>query len=155
MNKIEKIVIHAGVGKLRQKDKFEEKVLPEIERELALITGQKPARRQAKKAIAGFKTRIGNIIGLQVTLRKKRMDDFMSRLNNIAFPRVKDFRGIEEKNIDKDGNLNVGFKDQFAFPEIDINESKVHFGFQVTIVPKRKKREGAVEMYKEMGVPMK
>ncbi len=152
---LEKIVVNIGVGKLRNLQHFEEKVLPEIIQEVALITGQKAALRPAKKAIASFKTRVGDIIGLRATLRGTRMNDFLTRINNIVFPRVRDFRGVNLKNIDLDGNLNIGFREQFVFPEINIEKSKINFGLQVTLVPYIKNREKAIELYRNLGVPLK
>ncbi|MEK7624249.1 MAG: 50S ribosomal protein L5 [Patescibacteria group bacterium] len=152
---IEKIVVNVGVGKLRQRGQFEEKIFPEIVQEVSLITGQKPISRPTKKAIAGFKTRIGDIIGLKVTLRGKRMFDFFSRFVNVVLPRIKDFRGLELKSVDSSGNLSVGIEDQLVFPEIDADSTKVDFGLEVTIVTKTKNREKAIELYKELGVPLK
>lgn len=153
---LEKIVVNVGVGKQRgQNMQFDEKVLPEIMAELALITGQRPSPRQAKKAIAGFKTRTGDIIGLQVTLRGKRMQDFFTRIIRMVLPRVKDFRGLDPKNVDHSGNLNIGFREQYVFPEINIEKSKVHFGLQVTIVPADKNRAKAIAFYKSAGVPLR
>ncbi len=152
---MEKIVVSVGLGKLRNQPSFEDKVLPAVEGELAVITGQKPARRQAKKSIAGFKTRTGDIIGLQVTLRGKMMADFLKRLVNLVIPRVKDFRGIDPKNIDERGNLNVGFREQFVFPEISAEKSRVNFGLQVTMVVFAKNRNDAIEFYRSIGVPLK
>ena len=119
---LEKIVVNAGIGKLKNQANFEEKVLPEIMKEIASITGQKPATRKAKKSIAGFNSREGDVIGLQVTLRRSRMDDFIKKLVTVIFPRVKDFRGLDMKNIDTHGNLNVGFHDQYVFPEINLDK---------------------------------
>lgn len=153
---LSKIVVNVGVGKLRgQNAQFDEKALPELMNELALITGQRPAPRQAKKSIAGFKTRTGDVIGLQVTLRGKRMQDFFTRIVRIVLPRVKDFRGLDLKNIDHAGNLNIGFREQYVFPEINVEKSKVHFGLQVTIVPTTKNREQAIAFYRSAGVPLK
>lgn len=152
---IEKIVVNIGIGKLTQRAQFKDKVLPEVIKELSVITGQKPAPRQAKKPIANFKTRTGDTIGLQVTLRGTRMEDFFKKLIHIALPRVKDFRGISIDNIDEHGNLNVGFREQYVFPEIDIDHSIVNFGLQVTIVPKIKNRVKAIDFYKSSGVPLK
>ena len=154
-NNIEKIVINVGIGRQSQQPTFKEKILPEIMTELALITGQKAAARQAKKAIANFKTRVGDVIGLQVTLRGRRMEDFLTRLISVVFPRVKDFRGLELSAIDKLGNLNIGFREQYVFPEIHIEKSKTHFGLQVTIVPVNRRREKAVELYYALGIPLK
>jgi large subunit ribosomal protein L5 len=155
IGEIEKIAVNAGIGRLRQQGQFEEKILPEVMQELALITGQKPISRPAKKAIAGFKTRTGDIIGLKVTLRGKRMSDFLTRFINAVLPRIKDFRGLELKSIDSSGNLSVGIEDHLVFPEIDADKSKVDFGLEVTIVPKIKNREKAIELYRELGVPLK
>ncbi len=153
--KIEKIVVNVGVGRLRQQGQFEEKILPGIIQELSLITGQKPAKRSAQKAIAGFKTRIGDIVGLKVTLRGQRMVDFFTRFVNVVLPRIKDFRGLEIKNVDARGNLSVGVENQLSFPEIEADKSKVDFGLEVTIVSKIKNREKALDLYYEIGVPLK
>ena len=153
--KLEKIVVNVGIGRLVQQSNFQEKILPEIIGELTLITGQKPSPRGAKKSIAGFKTRTGDIVGLQVTLRRKRMNDFLKRLTEISLPRVKDFRGISLRNVDGGGNLNIGFKEQYVFPEIKAETSKVHFGLQVTFVPILKNREKAIDLYRRLGVPLK
>ncbi|MCP6720386.1 MAG: 50S ribosomal protein L5 [Patescibacteria group bacterium] len=152
---LEKIVINVGLGRLRQQSNFEEKSLPEIIKELALITGQKPAPRQAKKSIAGFKTRAGDIIGLQVTLRGKRMEDFFTRVISFVLPRVRDFRGLDLKNVDTGGNLNIGFREQFVFPEISADKSKVNFGLQVTAVSVFESRDEAIDFYRSIGVPLK
>jgi large subunit ribosomal protein L5 len=152
---IEKIVINVGVGKKSQDGSFENKILPEIEKNLEIITGQKPTKRKAKQSIAGFKLRAGQIVGLKVTLRKKRMEDFLLKLIHFTLPRVKDFRGINLKNIDQNGNLNIGFKEQFVFPEIIPEKVNVVFGLQVTIVPKEQKREKAIDFYRRIGIPLK
>ncbi len=152
---IKKIVVNAGLGKLRNLSAFEEKVLPEVEKEIALITGQKPSRRPVRISVAGFKTREGDIVGLQVTLRGKRMEDFLARLINFTLPRVKDFRGLALENVDHSGNLNIGFKEQFVFPEIAAEKSKVSFGLQVTMVADFKNRDKAIDFYRSVGVPLK
>lgn len=151
----EKAVVNIGVGRLRQQAQFEEKILPEIMQELAMITGQKPSPRPTKKAIAGFKTRTGDIVGLKTTLRRKRMIDFIKKIVFIVLPRVRDFRGISIKNIDSTGNLNIGLKEQYVFPEISPEKSKVNFGLEITIVPKTKTRGKAIELYKSSGFPLK
>jgi len=153
--KIEKIVVNVGLGKLRSQPNFEEKLLKEVEKEIALITGQKPAIRRAKKSIAGFKIRKGEVVALQVTLRGKRLVDFFIKLVSIVLPRVKDFKGIDLHQIDQNGNLNIGLKEQFVFPEIQADQSKVNFGLQITIVPKPEYRKKAVVLYEELGVPLK
>ena len=154
-NSLEKIVISAGIGKFAERSQFKDKVLPEIQKDIARITGQKPAVRQARKAISNFKTRVGDPIGLQVTLRGRRMQDFFTRINRVVLPRVKDFRGIDVKNVDHGGSLNIGFREQYVFPEIDMDRSTISFGLQVTIVPIVKERARAIDFYREEGVPLK
>lgn len=150
-----KLVVNSGVGKLRNQAQFDDKILPEIEKELATITGQLPAERKAKKSISSFKIREGEVVGLQVTLRKQRMRDFLSKVVNVVLPRVKDFRGLELSCVDQDGNLNFGFREQTVFPEINPEKSRIAFGIQVTVVPKNKDREAAIELYRSLGVPLK
>ncbi len=150
-----KVVVNCGIGKLRGQSQFDEKVLPEIEKELAAITGQKPAERAATKSISTFKIREGEVVGLQVTLRKQRMMDFLAKVVSIVLPRVKDFRGLELSNVDHDGNLNFGFREQTVFPEINPERSRVSFGVQVTVVPRNKDREAAIALYRSLGVPLK
>lgn len=152
---LEKIVVNVGVGRLRQQANFDDRILPDILKELASITGQKPATRAARKSIAGFKVRENEIVGLQVTLRGSRMENFLKLTVAAAFPRVKDFRGVEVSQVDQNGNLNVGFKDQYVFPEINPEKSRVPFGLQVTLVPRVKNREAAIDFYRSFGVPLK
>ncbi len=152
--KVAKVVVAVGLGKARQKDAhFEDKVLPDLVRELAAITGQLPRVTKAKKSIAGFKVRQGESVGLQVTLRGARMRDFLAKVLRIALPRVRDFRGIRQTSIDGEGNLSIGFRDQMVFPEVNPETSKVNFGLQVTIVPNRNPGSGAVDFYRGEGVP--
>lgn len=150
--KIEKVVVNVGIGSSTLKD---EKVQELIAKNLALITGQKPVPTQAKKAISSFKTRKGMIIGLKVTLRGKRMFDFLFRLINVAIPRIRDFRGLDPKSIDQGGNLNIGIKEYIIFPEISTEDVKRIFGLEVTIVTNAKKREEALELFKLLGFPIK
>jgi large subunit ribosomal protein L5 len=152
---LEKIVINVGIGRLSQKPQFKDKVLPEVMEQLAKIAGQRGAVRRSKKSISNFKTRAGDPVGIQITLRGKKMEDFFEKLIHIAFPRVKDFRGIDEKSIDEMGNLNIGFREQYVFPEINIDRSNVSFGMQVTVVPLDKHRVRAIDFYKSSHVPLK
>ena len=116
---LEKIVVNVGVGRQSAQPSFEEKVLPQVMKDLASMTGQKAQIRPAKKSIAGFKTREGQTVGLKVTLRRKRMVDFFERLVRIALPRVRDFGGINLDSVDEQGVLNIGIKEQVVFPEIN------------------------------------
>ncbi len=153
---LEKIVVNTGVGRLATSNAhFEEKILPEVIAEFKAITGQKPALRKARASIAGFKLRQGTVVGMNATLRGKRMRDFLYRLNSIVFPRVRDFRGIDPKTIDSTGNLTIGIKEHTSFPEIIPENSKVDFGLEVTIVPKIRRTEGAAAFYELLGIPFK
>jgi len=155
-HKLEKIIVSTGVGRARQGNaQFDEKILPEIVKELGIIVGQRPALKGAKKSIAGFKSREGDIVGLMATLRGRRMEDFLSRFINIALPRVRDFRGIDTKNFDSRGNLTIGVKEHIVFPEINPESSKVNFGLEVTFVAGTKNKEEGVEFYRRLGLPIK
>lgn len=145
------MVINIGLGRALKDEKFMEIAL----RDLALITGQKPKTTLAKKSIANFKTRKGQIVGAIVTLRGKRMRDFLSRLINIALPRTRDFRGISLKSLDKNGNLTIGIKEHIVFPEISGEEIRNIFGFEITVVVKAKNRDEAIKLYKTLGFPIK
>jgi len=149
--KIGKVVISVGIGKVTKDDKFIEKIV----RDLGLLSGQKPVFRKAKKSISGFKTRQGMNIGLLVTLRGKRMYDFIDRLIHVALPRSKDFRGIEQKNFDNMGNLNLGIKEHSIFPEIHYESLKDIFGLEITVVITARDRGRGIELLKLMGFPVK
>ena len=152
---LNKIVVATGVGKLRQHPKFKDTILPDITNDLKTIIGQKPATRGAKKSMANFKTRTGDVIGLVITLRGKRMNDFLSRLINVALPRVRDFRGIDPKNFDSNGNLSIGIKEHTIFPEINPEKTTTTFGLQVTFVGNTKNKEEGIDLAKRLGIPLK
>ncbi|TSD05020.1 MAG: large subunit ribosomal protein L5 [Parcubacteria group bacterium Greene0714_36] len=147
--RLEKAIVHTGVGKIR-----EDKDQQEIRKFLTLITGQKPAARVAKKAIAAFKTRRGLVIGYQVTLRGKRMYDFLSRLVTVALPRTRDFRGIPESACDGRGNLTIGVREHIVFPEMINEDYRLLFGMEVTVVTTAKRREHGIALLKMMGFPL-
>lgn len=152
---LEKVVVATGVGRMRQRPGFEANILPEIQKELALITGQKPSLRRAKKSVAGFKIREGDLVGLSVTLRGKRMNDFVRRLVEVALPRIRDFRGIEPSQIDKQGNLTIGFREHIVFPEVNPDETKIDFGLEVTLVTNTNDRAESIKLFRELGIPLK
>ncbi len=154
-HRLEKIVVATGVGKLRGRPQFEENLLPEIIKELSLITGQKPEITKAKQSVAGFKIREGDIVGLKVTLRGQKMKDFLTRLIGFVLPRIRDFRGIDPKSIDSGGNLTIPIKEHIVFPEINPDEVKIDFGLEVTLVSNAKSAEEGLSFYKELGVPLK
>jgi len=149
--KIDKVVINVGVGKVAKDDKF----IGKVEKDLGLLSGQKPVFRKAKQSISGFKLREGMNIGLMVTLRGKRMYDFIDRLVNVALPRSKDFRGIDPKNFDDSGNLNLGIKEHSIFPEIHYESLKDIFGLQITVVTTAGNREQGIELLRLVGFPIK
>lgn len=148
--RLQKVIISAGVGSFKDKTKF--KV---VEDRLAKITGQKAAVRGAKVSIANFKSRQGDTVGYQVTLRGQRMYDFLERLINIALPRTKDFRGISPDSADEMGNYTLGIKEHTIFPETTDEELKDVFGFAVTIVTTAKSREEVVKFLTHLGFPFK
>lgn len=152
---LEKIVVNAGIGRFSSQPDFPNKILPSVMAEMGMITGQKPMICAAKKSIAGFKLREGTVIGLKTTLRKKRMAEFLRKLINAALPRVRDFRGINTKSVDANGNLTIGLKEHWIFPEVNLETSKVNYGLEITLVPKIRDRIKALELYKELGIPFK
>ena len=154
-NFLEKVVIDVGVGRLSQQPNFEEKALVQVMNDVASITGQRPQVRRAKKSIAGFKTREGQIVGVKVTLRRKKMVDFFEKLVKIILPRVRDFTGIEQTTVDKAGVLNLGIKEHTVFPEINPEKSPITFSFGIAIVPKKRNRGEAMKTYFELGVPLR
>ena len=147
-----KVVVSVGTGKSSRKDRQKNDFV--IGR-LAKITGQKPALRGAKKSIAAFKLREKEPIGVMVTLRGKRMYDFLDRLLNIAIPRMRDFRGFERKSVDAMGNLTLGIREHNIFPETSGEELKDVFGLAVTIVTSAKTREEAIRFFEAIGVKFK
>jgi len=146
-----KAVVNVGFGRHTKEKGYIDYVVDSLSR----ITGQKPILTKARKSISSFKIREGNIIGASVTLRGSRMYDFVDKLINISFPRVRDFRGISEKSVDKQGNLSVGFKEHLAFPEIKADEVENIFGLEVSLATSAKKREEGLELFRLMGFPFK
>ena len=131
------------------------KVLDALTGEIAMITGQKPVPTRAKKAIAAFKLRKGIPLGCMVTLRKKRMYEFMDRLVNVALPRVRDFRGISSKSFDGRGNYTLGLKEQVIFPEINFDKVDKARGLNITFVTSAKDNESARTLLAELGMPFR
>lgn len=148
--RIKKVVISVGVGS--QKDKAKIKL---IEDRLAKITGQKAAERSAKVAIANFKSRQGDLVGYQVTLRGARMNDFLEKLIHISLPRTKDFRGINRESADEMGNYTFGIKEHTIFPETADEELKDVFGMAVTVVTTAKSKEEVQDFLEYLGFPFK
>jgi len=149
--KIEKIVVNMGVGEAVQNIKALENAMED----LALITGQKPSVRRAKRSEAGFKLRKGMPIGAKVTLRRDRMWDFLDRLISIALPRVRDFKGLSPKSFDGRGNYNFGLEEQTVFPEIDYDKVDKIRGMNITIVTTAETDEEAKALLELLGFPFR
>ena len=147
--KLDKIVINVGCGEAKD----DQKKIDAIMGDLAQITGQKPIVCRAKKAIANFKLREGNIIGVKVTLRNDTMYEFLDRFFNVALPRVRDFRGINPNSFDGRGNYSVGLKEQLIFPEIEYDKIDKIRGMDIIMVTTAKTDEEARELLKLMGAP--
>ncbi len=149
--KLLKIVVNIGVGEVVSDSKAINKAIED----LTLITGQKPAVTKAKKSIAGFKLRKGLNIGCKVTLRKKRMYEFLDRLIFIALPRVRDFKGLSKKSFDGHGNYSIGIKEQIIFPEINYDKIDKIRGMDITIATSTTNQEHAYELLKSFNLPFK
>lgn len=152
---LEKIVVSTGVGKLRNSPKFTENILPAVIDDFKTIVGQAPATRGAKKSVANFKTRTGDVVGLVATLRGKKMKYFLERLINVALPRVRDFRGIDTKSFDDKGHLSLGLREHVVFPEINPEKTQTIFGLEVTIVGNTKNKKEGMELARELQIPLK
>lgn len=149
--RVVKVVVSSGVGKVN-KDK---KRLELVADRLARITGQAPAPRGAKKSIANFKSRAGDIVGYQVTLRGARAKAFLDKLIHIVLPRTKDFRGISPASIDEMGNITIGIKEQTVFPETSDEDAKDIFGFAITIVTTAKSAKETESFLRYLGLPLR
>jgi large subunit ribosomal protein L5 len=149
--RLDKIVVSMGVGKALENKNF----LDSAAKDLATITGQKPAVTRARKSVAGFKLRKGQEIGLKVTLRGKRMYEFLDRLVSIVIPRIRDFRGLSPKAFDAAGNYNMGISEQVVFPEINIDKVEFVQGMNVTIGVKSRGRDESFELLKRLGFPFR
>lgn len=148
--RLTKIVVSSGFGSIKDKKKVEL-----IADRLIRITGQKPALRAAKKAIATFKTREGDPLGYQVTLRGKRMADFFDRLIHVALPRTKDFRGLSRTAVDNMGNYTIGVKEHTIFPETADEDLKDVFGMAITLVTTSSDPKATLAFLEHMGLPLK
>ena len=147
--KLTKVVINIGVGEAVKDSKKIDSAIKEI----TAIAGQKPVITRAKKAIATFKLREGMPIGVKVTLRKSHMYEFIDRLINVALPRVRDFRGLNGKSFDGNGNYSLGLKEQIVFPEIDYDNIDTIRGMDICVVTSAKSDEEGKELLKNFDFP--
>ena len=149
--RIEKVVINTGLNK----SKMDSKEMHEyVIQSLTKITGQKPVLRRTNKAISNFKTRVGMIVGVSVTLRGKQMEEFLDRLLSYALPRIRDFRGLPRK-LDGHGNYAIGIRDHSIFPEVPAPDAKQIFGLQIQITTTAKNDAEAMALFKELGIPFR
>lgn len=147
--KVTRVTVSVGLSQAIK----DPKVMELVEQTLRRITGQKPVKTKAKKSIASFKIREGQIVGIMVTLRGDRMWDFLTRFTQFTFPRIRDFRGISDKAVDAQGNLSIGFKEHLAFPEIRTDEVERVHGLQVTVSTTAGTRKNGLALFKALGFP--
>ena len=147
--KIKKIILNIGVGEGKDDSKLIDKALED----LTLISGQKAVKTISKKAISGFKIRAGMPLGVKVTLRNKIMYEFLDRLVNIAIPRIRDFRGLNLKSFDGNGNFSMGIKEHVIFPEINFDKVDKVRGMDITICTSAKNNKEALELLKSFNMP--
>ncbi|MFZ2153872.1 MAG: 50S ribosomal protein L5 [Candidatus Moraniibacteriota bacterium] len=147
---IKKVVVNIGIGKLgKEKEKINDMV-----ETMRVITGQNPLMTKAKKSISGFKVREGAEVGIKVTLRGPRMWDFIDRLNNVVYPRTRDFQGVKASSVSKEGDLNLGIKEHIVFPEISAEDAKFIFGLQVNVATNAKTQAEGDMLFRLLGFPL-
>lgn len=153
---IEKVVLNTGFGKIISGKAADEtkKIMDEALNNLTLISGQRPALAPAKKSIAGFKLRKGIPIGAKVTLRGPRMYDFLERLIHVVLPRSRDFRGLEQRIFDSEGNLTIGIKEVIFFPEILPEKVRFPLSLEITVQNTAKNKEQGMELLRLLGFPI-
>jgi len=149
--RMEKVVISMGVGKATQDKKF----IESAKKDLMMITGQMPLVCKAKKSVSNFKVREGMDTGLKVTVRGVRMYEFMDRLISLAIPRVRDFRGLNDKSFDGRGNYSMGLAEQSVFPEINVAKMEFQQGMNITFVTTAKTNDEAKKLLELFGMPFK
>lgn len=149
--KVTRVTISTGVGKVNKDKKRLELIIDR----LATITGQAPAQRGAKKSIANFKSREGDIVGYQVTLRGAKMQAFLDKFIHIVLPRVKDFRGLKVSAIDEMGNMTIGIKEHTVFPETADEDAKDVFGIAITLTTTAKNKKEAEALLRHIGLPLR
>lgn len=155
--RIVKVTLNTGIGRIvagKSPDE-QKKIAEDIARDLALIAGQKAVAAPAKRSIASFKSRQGMPIGVKVSLRGQRMYDFLDRLLHIVLPRSRDFQGLDEKSLDKKGNMSIGIKEHIFFPEISPEKVKHMIGLEITVTLTSRTKEEGLALLKNLGFPIK
>lgn len=148
--KVEKVTLNVGIGKFL-KDK---QAIEQIEEDLIKISGQKPVKTRARVAIAAFKIREGLVVGMSVTLRGKRMYDFLERLVKISLPRIRDFQGLSATSFDDNGNYSIGLSEQEIFPEVVRQDVGTSFGFEINITTTAKNEKDSRALLEALGFPL-
>lgn len=149
--RLKKIVVNVGAGE----GAHDPKVIETVVRDLSQVTGQRPVVTGAKKAISNFKIRKGSTVGCHVTLRGKRMYEFMDRLVNVALPRIRDFRGVSPNSFDTAGNYTLGVKELTIFPEIEYDMVEKNYGMDITLVVDARSKEESKELLRLLGMPFR
>jgi large subunit ribosomal protein L5 len=149
--RLKKISLNMGIGDAKQ----DSKILDSAMNDMSIISGQKPAITAAKRSVSNFKLRTGMKIGCKVTLRRKKMYEFLDRFIAIAIPRIRDFRGLNENSFDGKGNYSIGIKEQIIFPEINVDKIDRIRGLDITIVTTAKTDEEAYELLNAFGMPFR
>lgn len=149
-------IVNIGIGKLvTTNPENRDKILEDAVYVLSMVTGQKPKVIKARKSVAGFKLRKGMPVAVLVTLRGKKLLDFIERLVNYVLPRSREFKGITKNLLDDKGNLNMGFRDVNMFPEAISDKVRYNFGIQITLVSSSKKKDENIKLWSKLGFPMK
>lgn len=153
-----KVTVNTGIGSLLKQEANNKELLQTVRQDLATITSQRPLDTKAKQSVAGFGTRQGQVLGVKVTLRAKRMRDFLERLINLALPRSRDFAGIPLKAVDSNGNLTIGIKEHTIFPEIGTGKQaqkvKKIFGLEITVSTSANSKEEGEALFTTLGFPI-
>jgi large subunit ribosomal protein L5 len=147
--KIEKVSVNVGINAKNAESNYAENVENILER----ITGQKPVKTKARKAVSAFKIREGMVVGVKATIRGQRMYDFLDKFVNVAIPRIRDFRGLSVKNIDRQGNLTLGIREHNVFPEIKSDEVERIYSLEVSITTSADTYEEGLELFRSLGFP--
>jgi len=149
--KLRKVILNVGIGGA----KLNPKIAEAARETLKSITGQAPIVRKSRKAISGFKIRENEEVGLMVTLRGDKMYDFVQKLAHVTLPRLRDFRGLDQKSFDKAGNISLGFKEQIIFPEITTQKAESLHGLEITMVINSHSPEASQKLLEKLGFPFK
>lgn len=148
---VTKVVVNMGIGSFKENKEDMERAKEEV----GMLTGQTPSFRRARVSVAGFGVRRGENVGLSVTLRGRRMYDFLGKLFKVVLPRIRDFRGVSRKSFDREGNYTLGISEHTVFPEVDLGKVTRAKGLEISIVTSTKSKKKAQRLLEELGMPFK